>query len=144
MGPPTQQRHKCPAKLATLFKAWPSLCHMHDCSGALKLSGTQHLGTDPCIVPHGFWHHGMSLPDARASPVSNLGPKVGVLGVLSIVNPSCKGPRVCGIIKCIYSISGPSSWHQAPKTLGISRVKGASFDIHKEPLSITPEFILMR
>lgn len=83
------------------------------------LSGTQRLGTDPCIVPHGFWHHGMSLPDTRASPVSNLGPKVGVLSGLSIVNPSYKGLRVCGIIKCIYSISVPSSWHQAPKTLGI-------------------------
>ena len=35
-------------------------------------------------------------------------------------------------------------WPRAPKTPGISWVRGASFVIHNEPLSIIPEFILMR
>ena len=50
---------------------------------------------------------------------------------------------MCGVIK-IGLVSVPGSWHRAPKTLGISWVIGVSFIIHNKPLSITPEFMLMR
>lgn len=48
------------------------------------------------------------------------------------------------MVKYVYLVFAPSSWHRALKSLRISGVIGVSFDIQNDPLYIIPELVQTR